>query len=1211
MDWQIRIDLHLHSDCSDGACSPAMIAERLAAAGVTHAALTDHNSISSLEPFRQAFHQHGGAAISGLEVFASYAGRQIHLLAYGFDPAHAALRKLLGAVMPLENAIEAIHQAEGLAVLAHPLQFWDNRDDLSQALAEMKRMGLDGIEALYKPYDEDSQQTLVDLADEHALLVSAGSDFHGHVIDGNIEPGVEMDMGRWKHFRNSLSAFRTPDGAVPLRPTVESRGGIPPINWRWLVLRIIMPAVVTVALFVGMIFGLILPAFEQNLLDFKRQTIRELTASAWSILDEYEQEVQQGKLTPEEARRLAAERLRHMRYGSQGKDYFWIIDTHPRMIMHPYREDLVGQDLTDFTDPRGEQIFVQMVEVARQNGQHYVDYLWQWKDDPQHVAPKESYVRLFEPWGWIIGTGLYTEDVRQEIAAHERRLVDLSVIIGIIISLLLLSIVLQSARLEQKRMQAVMQLRESHEKYRALAEAATEGSLMIIGRRCAYANQAMLQLIGYTAEELPLLDVHDLFPPDGDDPHPTAARFDSLAQRDQAGEDFEGRLRRKDGSCIDVLLSVSRVRVGGRQALVVVARDLRFHKEMEARVGEGLGQYRAIARRISLGVLRAAADPAWHVVEANPAACLMLAIDEPQHGPAVQLDDCFADLRQRDQFYHRLLAEDAVTDMPLEIRTGEEQVVELLFSARLARGPDGSPRFFDAIVRRAPTAMDNATDDTSAAGSATAGERDDTHELLEQLETALGFLNEPAITSTQPLIACPADTSVEQAARMLSRRRDAALAVSGPDGRTSGIVTQHDLTSQVLGEGLPATSAVQEIMSLPVATLPENALAYEALVLAQRGSEQAIVVQDAGGRPLGLVQPDRLSRFRYYAPVILSGERRQAVAVSDVAQQHARLPWVAKAMIDLGARPRSVARSVSAGFDTVSTKLIDKALQDFGPPPVPFAFLAFGSIGRQEQTLVADQDNAIIYQDPPPERAEDVARYFLLLGRRVCDDLRLAGYPFCSGDVMASSPERNLSLSGWKEAFSRWIRLPDPRQLIEFTICFDFRCVYGHAPMAEELQAHVRHELAAEPAFFFHLARNCLQYAVPIGLFGNILTKAGDEDGPETLDVKKAMMLVVNFARLYGLRLGAPATNTIARLQALGQAEVIKPDTADELIEAYEFLMLLRFRHQVAALVDGHQADNLLAPSELTDTELAALRKAFSTIAVVQKKIGFDFPGAA
>ena len=186
--------------------------------------------------------------------------------------------------------------------------------------------------------------------------------------------------------------------------------------------RIFLPVVLTVLLFILTIFQLILPMMQERLLDGKREVIRELVVSAWSSLDGYAQQERKGLLSRDEAQQLAKNHIRGLRYGQNLKDYFWINDMHPRMIMHPYRPDLEGQDISTFADPAGKRLFVACVEIVRQNGAGFVDYQWQWMDDPTRIVPKISYVMGFAPWGWILGSGIYVEDVHAQISTITRQL---------------------------------------------------------------------------------------------------------------------------------------------------------------------------------------------------------------------------------------------------------------------------------------------------------------------------------------------------------------------------------------------------------------------------------------------------------------------------------------------------------------------------------------------------------------------------------------------------------------------------------------------------------------------------------------------------------------------------------------------------------------------------------------------------------------------
>jgi len=135
------------------------------------------------------------------------------------------------------------------------------------------------------------------------------------------------------------------------------------------------------------------------------------------VLDKFDKEVADSILTITEAQNEAIRRIENIRYGQDRKDYFWITDMHPNMIMHPYRRDLNNTDLSNYHDPTGKKLFVEFVKAVEKNGEDYVDYMWQWKDDSTRIVPKLSFVKEFKNWGWVVGTGIYIEDVNEEISS--------------------------------------------------------------------------------------------------------------------------------------------------------------------------------------------------------------------------------------------------------------------------------------------------------------------------------------------------------------------------------------------------------------------------------------------------------------------------------------------------------------------------------------------------------------------------------------------------------------------------------------------------------------------------------------------------------------------------------------------------------------------------------------------------------------------------
>ncbi|MDG5815558.1 methyl-accepting chemotaxis protein [Chitinispirillales bacterium ANBcel5] len=148
----------------------------------------------------------------------------------------------------------------------------------------------------------------------------------------------------------------------------------------------------------------------------KEVTVKEMVNIGLGTLELFYSKERSGELSREEAQLKAKEVIGSMKFGNNLQDYFWINDFEPKMVLHPFRSDLEGENVSGIQDPDGLYLFEEFVKVCKSQGSGFVAYQWQYYDDTQRIEPKISYVSEFKPWNWIIGTGIYVDDITQRVA---------------------------------------------------------------------------------------------------------------------------------------------------------------------------------------------------------------------------------------------------------------------------------------------------------------------------------------------------------------------------------------------------------------------------------------------------------------------------------------------------------------------------------------------------------------------------------------------------------------------------------------------------------------------------------------------------------------------------------------------------------------------------------------------------------------------------
>jgi CBS domain-containing protein len=339
------------------------------------------------------------------------------------------------------------------------------------------------------------------------------------------------------------------------------------------------------------------------------------------------------------------------------------------------------------------------------------------------------------------------------------------------------------------------------------------------------------------------------------------------------------------------------------------------------------------------------------------------------------------------------------------------------------------------------------------------------------------------------------------------------------------------------------------------------------------------------------------------SPSALLHQVNQANTLQEIIGLQGRLPGLLKSLIDEDATVRYLSGFISNFADTVLKRIICIAIEEMGPAPAKFSFMLMGSTCRREQTLLTDQDNAIVFDDAPADTLQDVRQYFLEFGEKICGWLDEAGYAYCKGDFMAQNPQWCQPLSQWKKYYADWVLGFEPESQVRFGIFFDFRSAHGNEGLIDALRQHLFELLTKSRGFFFHLQEIAMQYKPPLGLFGKL--RVGTASGhPDSLDIKSAMEPFVFITRLFAFSEGVEVSNTFERLDQLLEKKAFMKEEHSEIVHAYGFLMRLRLLNQIEEITGKNRpADNFIDPKALSPDDRFLLKESLKVIRKLQRKI--------
>jgi len=477
----------------------------------------------------------------------------------------------------------------------------------------------------------------------------------------------------------------------------------------------------------------------------------------------------------------------------------------------------------------------------------------------------------------------------------------------------------------------------------------------------------------------------------------------------------------------------------------------------------------------------------------------------------------------------------------------------------------------------------------------------------QRLHKKMARVNDEAIISSSlmntpithfyhtPLASIDHKNTIQEAALKMTELGYSCLIVLENDNFI-GIVTDKDIRRRCVAKGLSLSQPIKDIITEDPTTIDVNSNAYDALMVMTSKHIHHLPVTNQG-KLEGMLTSTDLMNYEGQNAVNLTSIIHKAATVSELSEISKMLPQLQIRMAKLGTSADHVGKSISAITMAFTIRLIEMAEKRLGQAPVPYAWLAAGSQARQEQLAHSDQDNALIISDKITDKDH---AWFLQLATFVSDGLAECGFIYCPGNIMATNMKWRQPQKVWRHYFDEWVNTPSSEALLNASIFFDLTTVHGDPSLLKEVRQGMLEKTKRSSLFIAHLSKNALRLKPPLGFFRDFVLKH-DGENKSVLDLKhNGIAPIVDLARIYALAEGITPTNTIERLQKVAGSRSLTKESAANLIDAYEFITMLRMQNQSTRMQNNKKPNNLLPPKALSKLEREHLKDAFKVIKTMQ-----------
>ncbi|WP_245804821.1 DUF294 nucleotidyltransferase-like domain-containing protein [Halobacillus hunanensis] len=446
-----------------------------------------------------------------------------------------------------------------------------------------------------------------------------------------------------------------------------------------------------------------------------------------------------------------------------------------------------------------------------------------------------------------------------------------------------------------------------------------------------------------------------------------------------------------------------------------------------------------------------------------------------------------------------------------------------------------------------------------------------------------------------PAFIHPAE-SIEKAARMLQQKKIEALIVSEDNKNLLGMVGYGDLL-QAYFENRHKDS-VKNHMSEESYSISDQEFIYDALSYLKHHPTEIIPVHHKD-KIVGILRQSSFFTIKNSVYFDLTYRISNATNLEEIQTlspvYNSRFQDFVASLIEDQMFAYDIAELITNYNDRIHKQIIQIAedemvAEGYGTPPINYCFLVMGSEGRKEQAFSTDQDNGMILADyEQSKNKQHIEQYFRYFSEKINAMLDQCGFPYCKGDIMAKVDKWRQQTSQWRQSINSWIEKMDAEEIRDFTIFADFRPIFGDFSLAYDLKKYVTQRVEKSLGLHQLLMKDTLRFRVPVQPFGRI-SGVGKK---RTLNIKKsAIMQIVNAIRIYSMKYGVEAINTVNRLEALAEQERFHPRDVENAKLALHRLMLFRIKENLNQMQTDQSLSNELPLNKLNKSERRSLKDA-------------------